>query len=671
MPAAHAPKGGITIRGKEYRGGEFIPASIVASASPEERAELEKKTQTEPGVEDFTAPIREKFGTEHFANHPNYAQHHASAEAGTREHVVPDFDPEELRKLAGESYAEMVRLHGPSAIKDGGKLNSDALLQMAYQHAQETLRGRYKSKKFTDNYFTPETAEERAGAFWDAVDENLDLEHLDDDTRQAIAEDVAQWASTEGGTGADLAANYMAQINNYGTESFSDNSEKLAVPDILRRAAALKAEPASQFDGDVNGYAIVDLAGGGAVHDLSGLDPNAVKAVGPVIDMAGRVGALLSPRFVLINSEHNMDSAGIVTELGEGNVEVPLEVRELSDNDGLGTLFDALQTPPTVGEHEVPESAKNTGSTSGGTVKVEKTWKPSRVMVAKRINRDWYVVRRSEADPAAQEEGRYAIVHRTKLPIQVRLPDVYWKKLGSDIAADDVDDDAVEETLNREQKATAEGTKEKRTLGEQQQRFKVAQSTLAKLREQYHLSQGQSKRIDAQNDLAETVYSDWQDATTFDPDEGGDDHNARLQNLDEALAALRDHTDEAPDSGELDLPELPRPGEESSRDILTDQYADVLDTFEDEAQATKETIDDSNAAFAKHLEGYRQKWQDVYENAQDVLKHGSGTDNEEVKANIRAAAKVMQTARRMITKLTPKKPQAAPKAVDLSQLVVR
>lgn len=39
--AARAPKGGVTINGKDYRGGQFIPASQVAQASPEVKAKIE------------------------------------------------------------------------------------------------------------------------------------------------------------------------------------------------------------------------------------------------------------------------------------------------------------------------------------------------------------------------------------------------------------------------------------------------------------------------------------------------------------------------------------------------------------------------------------------------------------------------------------------------------
>ena len=39
--AAHAPKGGVSVQGKDYTGGEFIPADVMARATDEEKAAVE------------------------------------------------------------------------------------------------------------------------------------------------------------------------------------------------------------------------------------------------------------------------------------------------------------------------------------------------------------------------------------------------------------------------------------------------------------------------------------------------------------------------------------------------------------------------------------------------------------------------------------------------------
>lgn len=45
LGAQRSPKGGITIQGKFYRGGQFIPGKVIAKASPEEKAKLEARKQ--------------------------------------------------------------------------------------------------------------------------------------------------------------------------------------------------------------------------------------------------------------------------------------------------------------------------------------------------------------------------------------------------------------------------------------------------------------------------------------------------------------------------------------------------------------------------------------------------------------------------------------------------
>jgi hypothetical protein len=44
MQAMHAPKGGATIGGKKFKGGEFIPAEVIQTATKEEKSRLEGRT---------------------------------------------------------------------------------------------------------------------------------------------------------------------------------------------------------------------------------------------------------------------------------------------------------------------------------------------------------------------------------------------------------------------------------------------------------------------------------------------------------------------------------------------------------------------------------------------------------------------------------------------------
>jgi hypothetical protein len=42
MVAEHAPAGGINIEGKQFQGGEFIPAEVAAKATPSQKVDLKK-----------------------------------------------------------------------------------------------------------------------------------------------------------------------------------------------------------------------------------------------------------------------------------------------------------------------------------------------------------------------------------------------------------------------------------------------------------------------------------------------------------------------------------------------------------------------------------------------------------------------------------------------------
>lgn len=57
LAAAHAPKGGVTIGGQHFPGGEFIPADVMAQATGEEKAALEM-----PATQDYHTPPESKAG---------------------------------------------------------------------------------------------------------------------------------------------------------------------------------------------------------------------------------------------------------------------------------------------------------------------------------------------------------------------------------------------------------------------------------------------------------------------------------------------------------------------------------------------------------------------------------------------------------------------------------
>jgi hypothetical protein len=57
LSATHAPKGGVTIAGKQFTGGQFIPAEDLAKATPQEKAKIEAHS---PSAADRTYAHRQR-----------------------------------------------------------------------------------------------------------------------------------------------------------------------------------------------------------------------------------------------------------------------------------------------------------------------------------------------------------------------------------------------------------------------------------------------------------------------------------------------------------------------------------------------------------------------------------------------------------------------------------
>lgn len=58
LAQVHAPKGGVSIGGKQFKGGEFIPGEDLAKATPEEKAKIEGKEETKAEPKQKPAPAK-------------------------------------------------------------------------------------------------------------------------------------------------------------------------------------------------------------------------------------------------------------------------------------------------------------------------------------------------------------------------------------------------------------------------------------------------------------------------------------------------------------------------------------------------------------------------------------------------------------------------------------
>lgn len=102
----HAPSGGITIGGTFYKGGEFVPGEVVAKATKEERAKLERGEGDKPAAEphtltrhEFHKQEKEKAGYDPQATNKAYWGHvRAALEAGKE---VPEHVKEHYAEVMG------------------------------------------------------------------------------------------------------------------------------------------------------------------------------------------------------------------------------------------------------------------------------------------------------------------------------------------------------------------------------------------------------------------------------------------------------------------------------------------------------------------------------------------------------------------------------------------
>jgi hypothetical protein len=119
--AERAPVGGVTIGGKFYRGGQFIPAAVVAKATPEEKAALERGKE----------PAEAKAATRRARGPLNVA----TLRGRLAPHAAP-LSREETRSAAS-SWRMLLRHHGGLAlhrVEELATLSENALAGIAEDH---------------------------------------------------------------------------------------------------------------------------------------------------------------------------------------------------------------------------------------------------------------------------------------------------------------------------------------------------------------------------------------------------------------------------------------------------------------------------------------------------------------------------------------------------------
>jgi hypothetical protein len=350
----------------------------------------------------------------------------ASLIGGMREQFgdqAPDA-AEYMRKVA-----DNLRLHLSDRtpwLKDrpGFILSGERIADEAAGNALDEHRKALTHRKFVDSYFDGDTAEDRASNYLEALDrDDFDAEKLDSDTRDAIADDLAHF-----GGPADLANHYGELVG----QALSDD----AAVTIARAAAEKRQVPPQPFDASKRrDYAVVDA---------SNLDPRTAQHIAVLAGMSPRAAVPLGEgRYLVPRDETSQEWIDNEDLANEG-----LEVQDLSEAEGHESLWESLATPRTVGERDVPASAKDTGTVSGnvaGSTDSADDFDPNAADVYKRVDKNTYMLRRGAGNPDADSFGRYGFVDRSKVPLQVRLPHQYWAK-DERRSDDETDSEAIEKT---------------------------------------------------------------------------------------------------------------------------------------------------------------------------------------------------------------------------------
>ena len=514
-------------------------------------------------------------------------------------------DPEQMHRSAANLLDYALHRSG------GGKpIDRGLELHAAYASAHgDLVRERGKkvaSTKFGETYFDHDSSQKRAAKYMKAIEagtDALDAEHLDADTRSAVAEDLATLPP-------EKLAGHLAWL----IENADDDSAEMTV---VRAAAKLR--PATQppaFSGDAGKYSILTV---GVLSDAERADIESVAHLSP--------GAMLNKTakgFMLVP-----DGTALYKALDVFGA----ETLPADDDEGLQSLFDGIGEHPQVPQSAVPASAKNFGTTSGALTPdaVPDDWNPNAVDLYKRLDDkgQWYLLKRSEGNPEADESGTYVIVSRKDVPDLSRLPAPYWNDLDT---APGTRSELVEETEKRQEKQSVEGVKAKREIQETPKAREFMK--LAGKYKGEHLRTGNLVRSD---EAIKDRVQGWAGQYMFDLDGATDDSDRNtvehLDNLESALTDAREHEPEheydpegidfEPDTSLLirdsksgfRVHDTRAEHVDAARDT-SEMFSDWEDTTNVEVQASRERAQEQSQ---EYRDGLRERLQTIRDAAQKVL----------------------------------------------------
>jgi hypothetical protein len=559
MPQTHAPKGGVTIHGKHYVGGEFIPADVLNSLDSKDLDKLSRPS-----------PVPDQLGDE---------------------------NPERLEIQKRWITAYRDNQDNPSLEANAAERESYRQFQ-AHDAAVQRVAHAARMERFADEYFSFDEKDDRINHFLEAIDDDIQpfsAALLDEDTRAAIIEDMKNWSKhpDDWNTSVYKPLKNVDDHLDWGGSNYSNT--EFAV-DLLA-SAGNRPFP---LRGDLPElYAVIDT---------SECEPEERELLQKALAGIGATFASADGSVYVLEGD---------AEGGLGGGDFGEDHFELDSEEGLQKLFPHLGSP-SIPEYSVPPSSRNVGRVSGGLSESidASDFDPNAVDVYRPLSKSWYVLRRgTHSAEVADGEATYELVARKDLPPRTGLPEVYWQGLEAHDPGT-VDQEAIDAKASRDHDLRGVGTNVYRRRSARES-FRHLDRQYGRLKNQHNEIDGTWRSVQAHEEAANALY------TEYEHDSDNPMSAELDQALERAyLAELPDEPPEfnaerarkifaeAQDRRERDQNAVLDTAEESSAEA-EEAYSDLRGELDDTAQV-----------FREHLGERKQQWADIAEAARQYRDAG-------------------------------------------------
>lgn len=606
MPAQHAPAGGITIRGIDYTGGQFIPGDVIDDLSDEERQHLEdahgesaddeepeeeedaepddsEEPEEEPDEEseDEEDPDAKSFDAvaDTFDSYSKYGIGTAAeainhlAEFAKESPDLSGLDPKTIESINSTFEEE----YDPDDLDSLPKLEQLQEENPALSQFTSPLIDRIKSSEeyqtahpeeyLTDSYYEGENAVDRLAKVKDIAEAKEGdpgfFGSLSDDTQEAIAD--------------DLKSEYNSDRNTLIEEFAPLRNARPLLQKVFDNSAPAKPK---KFNPKKNDYVVFDMSG---VTNDEDFTKAAARYLGQTWHSAD--GTLL------------MMHEDAASELKQ-HVDVPYE--DTSDEETIRKVWDSVGTY-AVAHSDVPAGAKNYGGTSGGLGSdVEADWDPDNVDVYAQISPNWFVLRRGHHNPDVAKKAKYEFVERKNKPMTVGLPEPYWAGISA------TDPDEYDDSKHDTKQERVRDTTQRRVA---KMKFKNAKKQIGQVKANAAHAHNLIKSAEAHKEVLSGLMG-W--SPTVDNTEVGDLHSA-LSDAEDAADGLDTF---APDDVDIDtdlgLDHTESPEQHTDAIKYSSKY------IEQEAKSTKGGVSESLQQLGTHLKKLGERYDEVLGKAEDA-----------------------------------------------------